>query len=419
MQDKDKTISADFIYQSNSEGDMDLGTALSIKKEKEYQKLINLMKCFEYMTDFKQKSNFYKQTAMQFRELLNYKDSKLYVDLCMQLAKKSKKDYKKSTYDEAMLMKSKAYSANDYKAASDLFRKIPGYKDADALAMECDATGSTIMNKKLKKLWTRNIVIVLFVIALIFLPRTAHARYYMANTYMHVGSYPSAIERYKKLGAYKDSEERLKESHYLNATKEVENMNYKAAAKEYAAIGNYKDSERQLVLAQQNLIKSSKLGGKIKIGKYDWIILEVADDKAFLMKNTSINEMPFASEAIETTWENSALREWLNSDFYDNSFSDAEKANVALTEVKNSDNVIYNTSGGNDTSDFIFIFSIQEAKDYSYLFPDFKTNTWLRSPGAYPNTAAFLSENGMVMEYGYIVTSNDFKIRPVMWYNLD
>lgn len=236
---------------------------------------------------------------------------------------------------------------------------------------------------------------------------------------MYVGSYLSAIERFKKLGSYKDSKERLIECRYLNASKDIANKNYKAAAKGYAAIGNYKDSEKQLVSVQQNIIRSSKLGGKIKIGKYDWIVLEVNENKAFLMKNTSMNEMPFNTEAIETTWENSTLREWLNSDFFDNSFSDTEKANILLTDVKNSDNVTYNTSGGSDTLDYMFIFSIQEAKDYSYLFPEFKTNTWLRSSGAYPNTAAFLSENGMVMDYGYIVTSNNFKIRPVMWYMLD
>lgn len=405
MQDKDSTLDPEMI--------------LAIEKEEEYQKLIYLMKCIEFMTDFKQKTNFYRQTAMEFRELSNYKDSKLYADLCMQLVKKSKKDFKKITYNDAMLKKSKANKADDYKAAADVFRQVPGYKDADIMALECDKISSKIMNKEIKRLWIRKTIIVLSIIALIFLPRTSYARYYMANAYMYVGSYPSAIERYKKLASYKDSKERLIECRYLNASKDVANKNYKAAAKGYAAIGNYKDSEKQLVSVQQNIIRSSKLGGKIKIGKYDWIVLEVNDNKAFLMKNTSMNEMPFNTEAIETTWENSTLREWLNSDFFDNSFSDTEKANILLTDVKNSDNVTYNTPGGNDTSDYIFIFSIQEAKDYSYLFPEFKTNTWLRSSGAYPNTAAFLTENGVVMDYGYIVTCNNLKIRPVMWYLLD
>lgn len=391
---------------------------LAVEKEEEYQKLVYLMKCIEYMTDLKQKENFYRQIAMQFRELIDYKDSTLYADICLRLAKSSKKEYIQATYNDALLKKTKANKADDYKEAADLFKQIPGYKDADALALECDKISSIIMKKKSKRLFLEKFALTLSVIGLILLSRTSLVKYYMANVYMYVGSYPSAIERYEKLGAYRDSKERLIESRYLKAGEDAANKDYKAAAKEYAAIGDYKDSEKQLVSAQKNIIKSSKPGKKIKIGKHDWVILDVDDNKALLMKYSAVSERPFSSETANTTWENSTLREWLNSDFYNNSFSETERSNIQLTEVKNNDNMIYNTPGGKDTLDYIFILSIQEARDYSDLFPDFKSNTWLRSPGAYPNTAAFLSETGEVMDFGYIVTSNAFKVRPVMWYKL-
>lgn len=125
-----------------------MGTILAIEKEEEYQKSLYLMKCIEFMTDFKQKTNFYRQTAAQFRGLLNYKDSEQYADLCMQLAKRSKKDFKKSTYNDAIIMKSRANNADAYKVTADLFRQVPGYKDADAMALECDKISSIIMNKE-------------------------------------------------------------------------------------------------------------------------------------------------------------------------------------------------------------------------------------------------------------------------------
>lgn len=394
-------------------------TAKETAKEFEYQRLLSLMKSYEYITDLKKRVKFYKRLSKQFGELANYEDSDKYAEQCLKLAKSAKKELKKTLYKEALLKKSEAVKAEDYIEAAEIFRKIPGYKDADDLALECDNIAGTMHNKAAKKHWIKKILIALAVVAIIIIPQTSYARYYMAKAFMHFGSYTKAIDVYEKLGTFKDSKARLIESRYLNANILAKDKKYKTAAGEYAKLGSYRDSESKLVLMQQKLIEKSKPGTKLKIGKYEWVILYKDDSKAFLMKYSSMNEMPYNSEAVDTTWESSSLREWLNSDFLNNSFSEAEKANIILSEVDNSDNPIYNTSGGNDTMDYIFILSAGEAREYSDLFPDFKTNTWLRSPGAYANTAAFLSENGDVMEHGYIVNSDSFKIRPVMWYKLD
>ena len=389
------------------------------EKEQVYQKLLYLMECADFMTDYGKKADAYRQMASGFKRLKGYRQSADYTALCLDYAKQSKKQLKKSIYKSALQMKNDAKTARDYRSAAELFRKIPGYREADSMASECDKISDRMETKIIYRLWGKKLAVFLLAVLIILGLSTSHAKYYVANAYMQMGSYESAIEKYKKLGDYKDSRNRLLECRYLDAGKKAAEGHYKEAAQEYAAAGDYKDSAMQMVAAQQNMIKNSKPGKKVKIGKYDWIILDIRDDRVFLMKSSSMSKMPYHSEEGEITWEKTSLRQWLNAEFMEKSFAAAEKRNILLTEVKNNDNETYKTIGGSDTRDYVFLLSIQEAKEYGHLFPDFKTNTWLRSPGAYPDSAAFLSENGAVMEYGYKADNHEFMIRPVMWYKLD
>ncbi|MBE5966446.1 MAG: hypothetical protein E7255_05700 [Lachnospiraceae bacterium] len=391
---------------------------LDPQKEQDYQKLVELMNCMGCMTASGDKSVMYKRIGKQFKKMSGYKEADAFAKQCMESVKQADKETKKAIYKEAKRRKKVAKQAEDYKLAAEEFRKVSGYKDADAMALECEKKSSILERKSFRKKWIGCGIFVLCVVAVILGARTSHAKYYLANIYKMTGSYPSAIDMYKRLGAYKDCPERLVECRYRYGIEAEKEDNYKTAAKEFAAAGDYKDSEERLVAAQQNLIKSSKPGQKIKIGKYEWLILDILDDRAFLMKNSSMEEMPYHSEPGEVTWEKASLRQWLNTQFLEESFSLSEQNNILLTEVVNSDNTAYGTKGGNDTQDYIFMFSAEEAMNYSSLFPNFKTNTWLRSPGNDPYSAAFLSDKGSVMDYGYVATSYEFKVRPVMWYKL-
>jgi tetratricopeptide (TPR) repeat protein len=391
---------------------------IDMEKEQTYQKLVDLRNCMGCMTASADKSMMYRRIAGQFKELSGYKEADAFAQLCMESAKQTDKEAKKVIYQEAQRRKSTAKLAEEYKLAAQEFKKASGYQDADDMALECEKRSGILERKAVRKKWIGGGIFILCVAALLLGSQTSHAKYYLANAYQMTGSYPSAIDMYKKLGAYKDSNERLQECRYRYGTEAATEGNYKTAAKEFAAAGNYKDSEEQLIAAQKNLIKNSEPGQKIKVGKYEWLILDILDDRAFLMKNSSMEEMPYHSEPGEITWEKASLRQWLNTQFLEDSFSPAERNNIWLTEVANHDNAVYGTKGGKDTEDYIFMFSAEEAMNYSSLFPNFKTNTWLRSPGNDPYSAAFLSDKGSVMDYGYVATSNQFKVRPVMWYKL-
>ena len=77
----------------------------------------------------------------------------------------------------------------------------------------------------------------------------------------------------------------------------------------------------------------------------------------------------------DITYEESTIRGFLNNDFYDEAFSENEMNIILETKVLNKDNNnIYqksssgdkkmDTVGGEDTEDYVFILSFDEAKKY-------------------------------------------------------
>ena len=104
-------------------------------------------------------------------------------------------------------------------------------------------------------------------------------------------------------------------------------------------------------------------GGKIRFGKYNWFVLDKADNKKLLLTEKVIMKRPYHNQECDITWETSDIRKYLNSDFF-NSFSESEKARIVPTLVITKDNPWYGTSGGNPTIDRIFLLSIEEVVKY-------------------------------------------------------
>lgn len=104
-------------------------------------------------------------------------------------------------------------------------------------------------------------------------------------------------------------------------------------------------------------------GGKIKFGGYDWYILEKQDNKMLVLTEKVIEKRVYNGNEFEFTWETCDMRKYLNEDFY-NSFSEPDRARIIETINKNNDNPWYGTSGGNPTTDKIFLLSIEEVVKY-------------------------------------------------------
>lgn len=348
--------------------------------EAKYQKALKLMNSISCMRVCQSKVDICKQAANQFIKLSGYKDSDQYAQECKLLAKQTVSAIKKKAYKNAIKIKDSAKQANDYITAAEHFRKLGKYKNSEELAAECDRLLTKIEKKTI---WSKLIkfgIAVLFIIAIIVLLTTSHAKYYYANLCEMTGSYSTAAKMYQKLGEYKDSPEKLEEATKL-------------------------------------IVRNSKVGDTVKIGDDNWYLLDSKENKALLMKTGAIQGKAYQDISGEVTWEKSSIRQWLNSEFINTYFSTTEKEQIVLTDTTTPDNIDYGTVGGNATRDYVFLLSIEEANQYIDQLPKVKHNSWLRSPGNTQSAVAFLSVNGNIMNFGYDSSSSDFSVYPVMWFN--
>lgn len=350
-------------------------------KEVQYKRLTDLMKAINCMRVTNEKVEICKQAAKQLIDLAGYKDSEELAEECKQIAKQTKKDIKKKIYKRAQKKRQDAKKALEYKAAAEEFRKLGTYKDSEAMATECEAMSNRIENRfAVRRIGS--IVAILLGVAIIILGATVPiSKYTIAGIFKQIGSYETAADLYQKLD-------------------------------------NYRDSESKRAQMEQLIVKFSEVGDTVKLGNSKWRVLTIKENQALLTKEAALTAMPYHSEDKPVTWEDSSLRKWLNKEYLQKAFTQEERALILLSGVENEDNPAYGTDGGNATEDYIFLLSVSEAKEYQKLFPKFKSNSWLRTPGNSQNSAAFLSVDGTVMEYGYAVTSEDLKVRPAIWFNI-
>ena len=210
--------------------------------------------------------------------------------------------------------------------------------------------------------------------------------------------------------------------------------------------------------------QSSDGNGGYNIDPIKWRVLSNSDGKLFLLSDQNLDVKPYNSSDTRITWEKSTMRSWLNgyaasknnssNNFIDAAFSSGEQGAIAQTYVYNATqsdgsskpNPDYSTSGGENTTDKIFLLSIEEATDSGY-FPNgnssrIATNTayvagggtisssgmydvgaadywWLRSPGVYNIAAAYVSDTGYVDSNGVHVSDPEYAVRPAFNLNLN
>ena len=208
--------------------------------------------------------------------------------------------------------------------------------------------------------------------------------------------------------------------------------------------------------------QSSDGSGGYNTNPVKWRVLSNASEQLLLLSDQNLDVFQYHTEEEDVTWETSTMRSWLNGygaaqntgsdngidytddNFIDTAFSDGEQGAIVDTTVVNDDNPDYNTEGGNDTTDQIFLFSIEEVQNADYGFTDdssrIATNTayvagggkigssymngvgeadywWLRSPGDLDHRAAGVSVDGGVGRYGHSVRIAFNAVRPA--FNLD
>lgn len=203
----------------------------------------------------------------------------------------------------------------------------------------------------------------------------------------------------------------------------------------------YKKEMKRLVQAE--------VGSTVRFGKYEqdnntlngkepveWVVLEKNGSALLVISKNALEGKAYNNANADTTWESSSLRTWLNSDFLDTAFSNAELEHIAPTAISAEKNPEYDTDSGTDTQDKVFLLSISEAQMYfesdaerkctytayaarrGYFDDGQLCYWWLRSPGDKSVEAACISTDGSVYCRGIFVLISNIFVRPVLWINL-
>ena len=223
---------------------------------------------------------------------------------------------------------------------------------------------------------------------------------------------------------------------------------YGAAVKAFEELGDYSDAEEQL----ESLNNKMLLEGTVVFGSYEqdgntengpekieWMILEQEGNQALLLSKYALDAKSYNTEYVDVTWETSTIREWLNDTFMRSAFSDEEQSAIQTITVNNGEEQgysDYDTDGGNNTQDKVFLLSYKEA--FNDYFTDdgdricqptpYAENQgayvnegscywWLRSPGDYQDYAGCVSSSGD--RFDYDVNYDYDCVRPALWINLD
>ena len=154
-----------------------------------------------------------------------------------------------------------------------------------------------------------------------------------------------------------------------------------------------------------------------------WRVLEydAAGHTALLIADKPVRQMAYNDTLRLITWEECSLRAWLNGDFLNTEFSEAEREAILYTDIHTANNPRYGTKGGNDTRDRVFIPDTDEVER---LFENdaeraAKDMWWLRSPGHGNRFAIGVDHFGTIRPMGSTVDNVFGWVRPMMRVNLD
>lgn len=222
------------------------------------------------------------------------------------------------------------------------------------------------------------------------------------------------------------------EKEYNKGLDLIQQKKYKEAQTVFEQLGNYKDSVQQaeklpgMILVQP--YAEAEIGATVTLGKYSWTVLDRQDGKTLLLCNEGVRSIDYHGYSMAgPTWEECTLREWLNGDFLTDSGFGLDSAfirMIAPTEVSTEDNPTYGTTGGNTTTDRVFVLSYEELEKYFPQKSDkilYVNNQpvfwWLRTKGRTSSNALCVDDYGNVTmegEHVWRLTGQPY-VRPALW----
>ena len=175
---------------------------------------------------------------------------------------------------------------------------------------------------------------------------------------------------------------------------------------------------------------------RISYGEYtsepiEWVVLDIKDGKALLLSRYALDGgIPFEKVRRDTVWGDCSIRRWLDETFLNAAFDEKEKRKIARitlpAEVGNSlsfasrDRIFLlsvGEVGGYLTVEQSACYPTDYAKDKTALLTssDGHCAWWLRSSGMSHEWAAYVDEDGVINDEGFMANRSFYGIRPAMW----
>ena len=186
--------------------------------------------------------------------------------------------------------------------------------------------------------------------------------------------------------------------------------------------GNQPQTDKEKLVS--TVLNLSAFGKDSEGNPYKWQVLDVDDEneKALLVTKDIVALMAFA-EGTET-WEDSLVRQWLNNDFINEAFTDEEAAIILSTDITIAPNAEYGTSGGNSTTDKVFLLSEAEVNSYFIDGEARRSNYngqledwWTITSGEDETSIIIVISEGTILTDGYMKRQEE-GVRPAMWVDI-
>lgn len=377
---------------------------LHINNRNEHALIVSVYEEAKQKMDLATCEDEYTMAAILFESIIQYEDSKLLEQEC--LAKVE--EYRKEETYSAAVQKMNSGLSSKCEEALKLFESIPGWKDADALAVECankveelrekeiaDKREKERLERMLREQAKRNRIIAVVVAAIVciavvfvvvqnnvIIPRQEYSK---AEALLEAGKYGEALSIFISIRSYKDSTARVEQissEHWLDIIREKE-------VGDYITLGKYEQD------------------GNTPNGKEDieWLVLSKKNDRMLVISKYGLDRKPFNSKWRPVSWTGCTLYEWLNGYFFNNAFSDVEKSRCTKP---------------------VFLLSKEEASLYfdsdvarrctpTAYAGGGSDEWWLRSPGSESDEYAAYVKYGRIDINGTINANASVLVRPAMW----
>ncbi|MDD6034939.1 MAG: DUF6273 domain-containing protein [Lachnospiraceae bacterium] len=145
--------------------------------------------------------------------------------------------------------------------------------------------------------------------------------------------------------------------------------------------------EPENLSGDENDTSGLKAGDIISFGTYEqdnrkengaepieWIVLDIFDGKATLLSRYGLDAKPYHTTKTDVTWESCSLRSWLNTEFFESAFDADEKSHILTTKLENPKASGHGTSDGPDTTDKLYLLSVDEVQEIFELLNEKSTD---------------------------------------------